>query len=203
VIVELGCGVTPTERADIHHDRIRHSKHVDVVWNLQDLPWPWQDDTIDELIAIDVFEHLTLYLLDGEFTYQAENWWWWLDEAHRIVKPGGQLTMRLPAWDNPLSYRDPTHQRVFHEETFGYWDPCTHVWQDFGRIYGLRPRWHNALVSRENGDFRYMLRKLPTDLCSASPVPVPKGADTQTGGGTHEPSSTAHRGGQGQTPDPR
>jgi predicted SAM-dependent methyltransferase len=179
MIVELGCGVTPTERADIHHDRIRHSKHVDVAWNLQDLPWPWADDSIDELIAIDVFEHLTLYLVDGDYTYQAENWWWWLDEAHRIVKPGGQLTMRLPAWDNGLSYRDPTHQRVFHQGTFVYWDPCTQVWRDFGRIYSLSGDryWHTAVVGRENNDFRYLLKKLPTPLCSG-PVPVPIGADT-------------------------
>jgi predicted SAM-dependent methyltransferase len=165
VIVELGCGVSPTERADIHHDRIRHAKYVDVAWDLQAIPWPWADDSIDELIAIDVFEHLTLYLVDGDYTYQAENWWWWLDEAHRIVKPGGQLTMRLPAWDNPLSYRDPTHQRVFHQQTFTYWDPCTQMWTDFGRIYGLPSRWHNVITARENGDIRYLLKKLPSDLC--------------------------------------
>ena len=62
MIVELGCGVTPTERADIHHDRIRHADYIDVAWDLQDLPWPWADDSIDELIAIDVFEHLTLFM---------------------------------------------------------------------------------------------------------------------------------------------
>jgi SAM-dependent methyltransferase len=164
VIVELGCGTTPTDRADIHHDRTKHSDFIDVVHDLDDLPWPFGDESVDELIAIDVFEHLH----PREY---AQPWWFWLDEAHRIVRPNGQLTMRLPAWDNPLSYRDPTHTRVFHHETFAYWDPCTPVWRDFGRIYDLSGErfWHSVVTARENNDIRFLLRKLPTDLCPASP----------------------------------
>ena len=37
--LELGCGVSPTP-GYVHHDRIKHAKHVDVAWDLRDYPWP-------------------------------------------------------------------------------------------------------------------------------------------------------------------
>lgn len=122
VVVELGCGKYPTPGA-IHHDRIKHSADVDVAHDLELLPWPWHDGAIDKLIALDVMEHLRLDIPE------------WLNECWRVLKAGGQLVLRLPAWDNPVSYRDPTHRRVFHFETFHYFDPRTALYRDFGSIY--------------------------------------------------------------------
>lgn len=99
-ILELGSGSAPLQGA-VHHDRIKHSNWIDVAWDLQVLPWPCQNEEWDEVYAIDVFEHLNTEIID------------WLSECHRILKVGGKLTLRLPAWDNELSYRDPTHKKFF------------------------------------------------------------------------------------------
>ena len=47
---------------DIRRDYVNHDiadiDGIDVVHNLNDLPWPWGEDRFDEIIALDVLEHL-------------------------------------------------------------------------------------------------------------------------------------------------
>lgn len=149
--LELGCGNHPTH-GFVHHDRWKHSPHVDLAFDLAVFPWPLADSTVDKLLAIDVFEHLKCDVQT------------WLDECWRILRVDGTLSMRLPAWDNPYSWRDPTHQRVFHPESFLYW--CPHakgtVWRDFGRYYfgeGYTKWWDQRMVTRECKDLRFLLCK--------------------------------------------
>jgi predicted SAM-dependent methyltransferase len=152
VVLELGAGANPHPRATIHHDRIIHSPWIDEAHDLTVFPWPWADASSDGIIAIDVFEHLR------DIEVQR-----WLDECWRILRPGGLLVMRLPAWTNPLSYRDPTHYRVFHEESFSYWEPGHNLHEFFGRYYfGESDRWWKVRrVFREFEDLRFDLEKLP------------------------------------------
>ena len=142
--LELGCGKKPTP-GYIHHDRIWHSAHVDVAHNLDVLPWPWADNSIDELLALDVLEHLKV---DVNL---------WLDECHRILAPDGLLTMRVPSWDNPVSYRDTTHRKVFHEESFHFWDTDHPLWNTYGVFYYAEANrwWKVEDVRRVNPDPRY------------------------------------------------
>jgi len=150
--LELGCGNHPTPGC-IHHDKWKHSTHVDLAFDLQEVPWPLQDESVMMLLATDVFEHLKLDVQT------------WLDECWRVLVPGGTLSMRLPAYDNPYSFRDPTHQRIFHPESFLYW--CPHakgtVWRDFGRYYfgeGYTKWWEQRSVTREVKDIRFLLCKM-------------------------------------------
>ena len=85
----------------------------------------------------------------------------WLDECWRILKPTGLLVMRLPAWTNPVSYRDPTHHRVFHEESFSYWDPDHDLYELFGRYYFRESDrwWKVRRAFREFEDLRFDLEK--------------------------------------------
>lgn len=149
--LELGCGVYP-ELGYIHHDKWAHSPHVDIHFPLDVLPWPLADGSVEELRAFDVFEHLKL---DVQV---------WLDECWRVLKPGGLLIMRLPAWDNHYSYRDPTHQRVFHPESFLYWCPDAPgtIWRDFGQYYfgqDYAKWWKQESVERSANDLLFRLRK--------------------------------------------
>src|SRR5262245_14131461 len=144
-MLHLGCGVRP-EPGYVHHDRIKHAAHVDVAHDLNRLPWPWDDESASEILALDVLEHLKLDVAE------------WLGECWRILEPRGVLHRRLPAWDNPMSYRDPTHERVFQEDTFYFWDPRHALWDIYGRFYFAEcPRWwHVQLVERCNeGDLCY------------------------------------------------
>lgn len=150
--LELGCGNHPTP-GYVHHDRWKHSPHVTVAFELEIIPWPIAEGTVDRLLATDVFEHLKLDVRV------------WLDECWRVLKVGGELSMRLPAFNNHYSWRDPTHQRVFHPESFLYW--CPHakgtVWQDFGRYYfgkGYTKWWDQKSVVTEANDLRFTLCKM-------------------------------------------
>lgn len=152
MVLELGCGAHPTP-GYVHHDRWKHGPQVDLAFDLEHQPWPLPQASVSRLLATDVFEHL-------KCDVQA-----WLDECWRVLVPGGELSMRLPAYDNPYSWRDPTHQRVFHPESFLYW--CPHaagtVWQDFGRYY-FGPTydkwWEQRSVGREVKDLRFVLCKI-------------------------------------------
>ena len=150
--LELGCGNHPTP-GYVHHDRWKHSPHIDIAFELEAIPWPLLSGSVDRLLATDVFEHLKCDVRV------------WLDECWRVLINGGILSMRLPAYDNPYSWRDPTHQRVFHPESFLYWCPHARgtVWKDFGRYYfgpGYHQWWEQKAVEREVKDLRFTLCKI-------------------------------------------
>lgn len=150
--LQLGCGIRPILGA-VNHDRTQHAAHVDVAHDLNLLPWPWADGAFDKVIALDVMEHLTIDV-------QA-----WLDEAHRVLADDGTFVMRVPAYDNPVSWRDPTHQRVFHPETFDYWDASKPLHRDYGHFYFAESArwWTVETVERVNGgDLGFVLRKVVT-----------------------------------------
>ena len=152
--LQLGCGIRPLEGA-VNHDLWPHHDYVDVSWDLDIIPWPWPDASFDKVVALDVMEHLRL---DVQV---------WLDECWRILKPKGQLVLRLPAWNNALSWRDITHRRVFHEESFHYFDRSTQLWRDYGSFYfgpGYNKWWVIERIERVNpptptGDLGFVLRK--------------------------------------------
>ena len=150
--LELGAGAHPTP-GYTHHDKWKHSPHVAIAFDLSQMPWPLENESVSDLLATDVFEHLKL---DVQV---------WLDECWRVLVPGGNLSMRLPAYDNPYSWRDPTHYRVFHQESFLYWCPDAPgtVWRDFGRYYfgeTYAKWWRQVSVTKECKDFRFILQKL-------------------------------------------
>ncbi len=150
--LELGCGISPTP-GYVHHDISRHADYIDLAFDLRVYDWPIEGASVHELLATDVFEHIGAEIRP------------WLDECHRILAPDGKLSMRLPAYDHHLSYRDPTHYRVFHPQTFDYWCPTgtsSSLWQDFGRFYfgpDYSKWWEMISVAREMNDLRYILRK--------------------------------------------
>ena len=65
--------------------------------------WPWGNSSIEEIIAWDCFEHLPSKIHT-------------LNEAWRVLRPGGRLDMRVPAVAladgrvNVGAFADPTHR---------------------------------------------------------------------------------------------
>lgn len=76
-------------------------------------PWPWETSSVEQIIAYDVFEHLP--------QIHAMN------EAHRVLKPGGMLDLKVPAVAladgriNPGAWCDPTHISFWHPDTKYYY----------------------------------------------------------------------------------
>mgnify|MGYP003423107988 CR=1 FL=1 len=83
---------------------------VDVIHDVENFPYPFKDDDFDEIILINVLEHLSNPVKV-------------LEELHRIVKPGGQVVIRVPYYNARDMYTDPTHKSFFSQYSFDYFDP--------------------------------------------------------------------------------
>jgi len=119
-ILNLGAGNKPVENAinhDLHLDPLR--PWVSVAWDLNDLPWPWENDSFDLIVACAVFEHLRNTLIET------------VNECWRILRPGGVLHMKLPYWNSDTAYRDPTHYWRFSLSTCDLFDPTTKYGHDY------------------------------------------------------------------------
>lgn len=157
--IEFGTGMKPTP-GYVHHDRFIHSSHIDVGFDLTTLPWPIEDNSVEEILATDVFEHLAFPQLPITQWVQT-----WLDECWRVLVSGGLLNMRLPSHENPYTWRDPTHYRAFHPESFHYWCPNApgNVWKMFGKYYfgeDYSKWWKLISVQTEHRDLRFKLCKM-------------------------------------------
>ncbi len=104
---------------------------ADVVHDLRQFPWPFDDQQFGEVIAVDLLEHLP----DTIRT---------MEEIYRITRPGGLVHIRVPyfnAWD--ASY-DPTHVKTFNENSFDFFDPQMEVRRT--RPYYTHARFHIITV---------------------------------------------------------
>ena len=108
--INLGAG------ADIRHGFVNHDiaalTGIDVVHDLNQTPWPWAENSADEIVAKDLIEHLDDFMAA-------------MEEIHRILVPGGIAKIKVPYWNSVSRYADPTHQRGFHEITFQFFDPTS------------------------------------------------------------------------------
>ncbi len=98
---------------------------VDVRGDMRALPFV--DGAFEEVKAFHVLEHL-----EKRDHVQA------LNEAHRVLAPGGRIAVEVPVFPFPLAIADPTHLSFWHSMTFEYF--C----QGFGHddhmtLYGIRP----------------------------------------------------------------
>lgn len=155
--LELGAGVKGTP-GYTHHDRWKHSPEIDIAFDLEQIPWPLGSSTVDNLLAIDVFEHLKPWVVDVP-TWMAECW--------RVLKPSGLLVFRVPHFQNHYSWRDITHYRVFHPESFHYFCPDAPgtVWENFGKYYfgkNYHQWWSWKGVVVEANDLKFTLMKVET-----------------------------------------
>ncbi len=103
--LNLGCG-KDIRKGYINLDIVK-MKGVDVVHNLNKFPYPFKSNEFDEVYTSHVLEHL-------------DNFIQVMEELKRICKPGARIIIRVPHFSCGVSYRDPTHQRLFSYFTFDY-----------------------------------------------------------------------------------
>src|SRR5688500_12400690 len=90
--LNLGCG-TDIRPGFVNLDSIA-LPGVDVVHDLDVLPLPFPDAQFDEVLCKDVLEHVDYPPLLGEI--------------HRVMKPGGRLTVESPHYSSRNFWIDPT-----------------------------------------------------------------------------------------------
>ena len=118
-ILNLGAGNKIIGNA-VNHDQIKHRPEIAVVWDLNILPWPWPDNSFDLIVVRSVLEHLKLNLVES------------LDECWRILRPKGQIFLKLPHWKSDVAYWDPTHRWQFSVRSLDQFDPDTKRGQEYG-----------------------------------------------------------------------
>jgi hypothetical protein len=111
-ILNLGAGNRIIDGA-VNHDIWQHRPEIDVTHDLNVLPWPWDDDSFDNVTAWAVLEHIDITLLDA------------MNECHRILRPGGTADIKLPWCKCEDSYNDPTHRYVVGLGIFDLFDRST------------------------------------------------------------------------------
>lgn len=120
-----------------------------VLWNLEQLPLPFEDSTFDEIHAYEVLEHLGT---QGDFKFffaQFEDLW-------RILKPAGMLIASVPLWSSQWAWGDPSHKRVITPGTLAFLSQAEYAKQcGVTRMTDFRSVWH--------GDFETVTAQISGD----------------------------------------
>ena len=104
--LNLGCGKTKLDgwvNIDISKD-----VQPDVVWDLLLFPWGFADCEVEEIYCSHFVEHIGDELID------------FMDEAYRVLKPGGIFKIRCPYYTSIRAVQDPTHKRFISEAMWQY-----------------------------------------------------------------------------------
>jgi len=85
---------------------------INVIHDLNVFPWPFEDNSFDKAYCSHVLEHV------NDLTAT-------MFEIKRICRPGASVLIRVPHFSCGVSYRDPTHKRLFSYFTWDYFtDEC-------------------------------------------------------------------------------
>lgn len=111
--LNMGCGLHPTP-GYVNADLAR-LPGVDVVCDFAHRPFPFRDNTFDEVYLSHILEHLP----DMMGT---------MEEVHRIARSSATVTVMVPHYKHANAYKDPTHVRFFTEGSFDYFgkDPTSY-----------------------------------------------------------------------------
>lgn len=124
-IANLGCGehyLDGATNVDLY------SARADVRHDLQSFPYPFPDDSFEEIHALNIIEHLDDVI--GA-----------MREIHRIGSDGCLVSIRVPHFRSASLYEDLTHRHGFAWKTFD-------VILDGGSVYGNYAEFRFEAVKR-------------------------------------------------------
>ncbi|MFH0829343.1 MAG: class I SAM-dependent methyltransferase [Candidatus Kerfeldbacteria bacterium] len=103
-VLNIGCGKTRIP-GSIGLDRVHIEGTVDVVHDLNTVPYPFPDSSFDEIHMYHVLEHLNEPMKK-------------IEELYRILKPEGVVYLRVPHFSSLGAFTDLTHVRPFGWSSF-------------------------------------------------------------------------------------
>lgn len=84
--------------------------NVDIVHDLNKYPYPFKDNSVDEIICNNILEHLDDIIKP-------------IEEIWRISKNGALVIVRVPIFPSVTAFADPTHKSCYTYTTFDYFRP--------------------------------------------------------------------------------
>ncbi len=105
--LEIGCG--DNKRVGFTGMDIVPLKGIDIVHDMNDVPWPLNDNLFEEIVMDDVLEH-------------SKNFLGVLKEIYRVGNDGCIIKISVPHFSSDNMYTDPTHTTFFSSRSFNYFD---------------------------------------------------------------------------------
>ena len=105
--LNLGCGFDK-KQGYINLDSFEKC-NPDILHNIESRPFPFKDNTFDEILIKHVLEHV------GQTFDMFKNI---MQEIYRISIPGARIEIQVPNYKHSSFWSDPTHVRTFDELTF-------------------------------------------------------------------------------------
>lgn len=121
IMLDIGCG--KAKQPHFVGMDIRSAEGVDIVHDLEEFPWPIEDDSCNVILASHILEHIKPWkFMDpaGRPCVMGEIW--------RVLKADGQLLLTCPYGVGPGFVQDPTHCNPISEATLQYFDPRFQLW---------------------------------------------------------------------------
>src|SRR5262245_49044872 len=97
VRLDLGCG-NGLKDGFIGVDKYP-STQADILHDLLEFPWPFGDESVDEIYCAHFLEHVP-----------GKQRGIFMDEVYRILKPGARATFVAPAYNHQRAVQDYTHE---------------------------------------------------------------------------------------------
>lgn len=161
--LDLGCGMNKKE-GFIGVDKCNFPG-VDIVLNLGQEVWPWEDDSVEEVNCTNLITHLTNFNDKYERVH-------FFNELYRVLKKESKTTLSLPHWCSMRYYGDPTYCEPFSELGFFYLNkewrdknaPHTDIeWNEKGYKCNFETNWGYSvradLVEKEKENIEEAIRK--------------------------------------------
>jgi predicted SAM-dependent methyltransferase len=98
--LNLGCGTLKME--GFHNVDRSLNVNADEIVDLEQTPWPWEDNEFSHVVAKDILEHL------GE---TPSKFLAIIKEMYRVSKNGAVWEIQTPHWRSDNALNDPTHVR--------------------------------------------------------------------------------------------
>ena len=109
-LVDLGGGLNGAEG----YETVDRREGADIVADLDDYPWPLEAGSVGVLRASHVLEHL----------YSPVDA---MNEAYRVLAPGGWFFVEVPSTDGRGAFQDPGHRSFWNENSFWYYTTAQHA----------------------------------------------------------------------------
>jgi predicted SAM-dependent methyltransferase len=109
--LNMGCGHNKKE-GYINVD-LSPECHPDIVCDLESLPWPWDDDSVDHVVFYHSLEHL------GQ---NSRTFLGMMKELYRVCKNGARIQINVPHPRHDDFINDPTHVRIITPQMLTLFD---------------------------------------------------------------------------------
>lgn len=149
--VDLACGGAKIGPDWLGIDIIK-TPAVDIVWDLDNYPWPLPDGCATTVLASHYVEHINP-ARGGFIKFMNEVW--------RILRVDGEFGIAAPYGLSAGFVQDPTHCNPVNEATFFYFDPL-HP-SGFYKMYHPKPWKIKESIWHSNGNIEISLIKRKDD----------------------------------------